>query len=873
MITRTGHYLNGSLMSGSDSFRTMMGGYWQLVEEDDGVQTTVEFVPMRDNETTTWITTFTEEDFPIQEVMIRNSYYDASFYTASADSIIPTWKNQIRIVGNPDIVEDDTHWLSLSNKFLSSTDTIDISFQYEYPYAPLYIKSVDYENVANYQVANFTYNYNYYLPEYQNVRYGESVLLKPNYYTLISVGAGKTTADTDEDMYNLATVEGTVDPESLFSSLNTEYPPTYDITSADLRSGRLGYKDKLHNIKKYLSSSYSAPALSASSLSTAISRFPKIMFNRESQLSLFPTALEWEDRMPYMVKLNFPVDNSSYTWGDMIYDSGFENLMLSFIKDSFSFPHLTPNIIPYPYEAVHNVISSSLGVVKEYSLTTESSFNETNFYTMIFDTLSKQHAGFTTLNRDYHIPGGQSAAMNQLDNAYRTFRFSHSVPALDLLMRVNEYLDLNYPLAQDTYMTVPDILNEAGNSKYTETLAYRVRKLNTAQQTVQNFIVTNSNHISKATDGSDQCTLYDSQVRYGESYDYTVYAYVLVYGWGLRYEDWGVSRQIGSPKEISSGEVYCLEMINPTTGQPTPAAWTAADVSSVEITNELYTSAQINSLERYQAHMTLTTEPIIRIIEVPLYSKRVTVLDHPAPPIQLSKFQRMDDSQIIGLMASVDVPMASTFPLTVLPSDELYKGLYLASNDLLATEKNSNYCKSYVDKIQIFRKSERPLSFTDFTENDLIATKDLKIPGSTYTYSSCVYEEKIRTNTKIYYLLRAVSQNGTPGVLSTLVEVELVSDGGYKYATFDEKIPADFEEDLLNEVTTQFKKIFQLVPNINQLEFDTTEVDFDNNAGDEINGIVVGTSDDSIFGKTFKLRLTSKKTGKKIDLNVTYKLN
>ena len=54
------------------------------------------------------------------------------------------------------------------------------------------------------------------------------------------------------------------------------------------------------------------------------------MFNRESQLSLFPTALEWEDRMPYMVKLNFPVDNSSYTWGDMIYDSGFENLMLSF---------------------------------------------------------------------------------------------------------------------------------------------------------------------------------------------------------------------------------------------------------------------------------------------------------------------------------------------------------------------------------------------------------------------------------------------------------------------------------------------------------------------------------------------------------------
>ena len=63
-----------------------------------------------------------------------------------------------------------------------------------------------------------------------------------------------------------------------------------------------------------------------------------------------------------------------------------------------------------------------------------------------------------------------------------------------------------------------------------------------------------------------------------------------------------------------------------------------------------------------------------------------------------------------------------------------------------------------------------------------------------------------------------------------------------------------------------------MIPNINQLEFDDSEVNYDNDAFEEISNIKVGTKDDSIFDKTFKIRLTSKKTGKIIDLNVTYKL-
>jgi hypothetical protein len=121
-------------------------------------------------------------------------------------------------------------------------------------------------------------------------------------------------------------------------------------------------------------------------------------------------------------------------------------------------------------------------------------------------------------------------------------------------------------------------------------------------------------------------------------------------------------------------------------------------------------------------------------------------------------------------------------------------------------------------------------------------------------------------------LFRVVNEAENFGVGSNIIQAELVSDGGYKFANFE----AYFENELgprpLSRTIKSFKKLLNISPSIDNLIIDDSSADFTDLAKNQVQNINFGASEDSLWGKKYKIRLTSKKTGKKIDINITHKL-
>jgi hypothetical protein len=211
-----------------------------------------------------------------------------------------------------------------------------------------------------------------------------------------------------------------------------------------------------------------------------------------------------------------------------------------------------------------------------------------------------------------------------------------------------------------------------------------------------------------------------------------------------------------------------------------------------------------------------------------------------------------------------------TFPSTISSADEDLKIDYLNGRDLLETDVLPYESISQQRYVEVYRINEKPRTIEDF-DNNLISTLDLKIKDSDFTLSNTIFYDMIKTNQKYYYVFRVLNENLVLGHLSEIYEAELIDDGGYIYSNFDVLFEEELREDIFVNPSISFKKLIQLQPNMSQIIFNDSLVDYNAPASEQLINMTLGSVADLIWDKTFKIRLTSKKTGKKIDLNVTYK--
>ena len=215
--------------------------------------------------------------------------------------------------------------------------------------------------------------------------------------------------------------------------------------------------------------------------------------------------------------------------------------------------------------------------------------------------------------------------------------------------------------------------------------------------------------------------------------------------------------------------------------------------------------------------------------------------------------------------------MPYLFPTPVTTDDAEYRQKFLTSYDFLSEDQITSESVTLPIDLQIFRVDQKPTSLGDFDGN-LYKTVSMKIPNQKQTFKSITITDKIDVNKKYFYFFRVVNEGRNFGKGSNIIEAELVSDGGYKFGKFEAYFENELPPPPPSRTIKSFKKLLNISPNISNLIIDDSGVDYTDLAKNQIQNVKFGTSEDVIWDKKYKIRLTSKKTGKKIDINITHKL-
>jgi len=882
-----------NLISGSDEiFRAAIGGYYEIIsgsygEELDAIE--VEYDGNYYSPISTYLAAI-NENVNLEE-------------TITADIIIPNKKIPIRLKADvatgADVesgIVSDLHWYTVllggtfGEKEYSAiyTDSTfdDHGFTYSISYTQMEALSIVGGSSFT-DVTQISYDYQKYLSEYQNyIDNIDSDLLIPNVYLLKSF---EMSLAVDSDITLSSSIKDFV---TLEAALENDYVGSIFTTSSALTT--------------YYTSSLSRYPLSASTTEYIENVLQNIMFDAdllESANSPYYETRADVRNIPLYMTFDFATSTSG-EFLESIENNNFSQRFLKSLKECFlgETTELEPSAKEYLFNSEY--YSGSADDATYYTIKSSSTLavNSVDFMKLL--TYSYRNNISTTDNCYFY--GGESLDREAMFDSNGAYRHVNTINTLGVLNDTIDYLDntSNFEIT-----SIEDLYNLDPNTH--ETLAYRIEKIgglptgdSRTQNVLQNYWFINSSKI-------DNLDFFDSQIKYDEDYTYNIYAYVLILGKKYSFSDLRLTRQIGtiefptttlplgyktpfSAATATTIEYRCLEFYDPTTGDPDSAdsvvqllqEWEDNPLSG---SNRYATNAQIitsadttyvsdsdpankPAAGRYLADFYLNYEPNLIIKEIPVATKTLRVLDNPPNTFDVTPYQMIDASQTIGFDIRYEIFYDELpYPTVITVNDETRKSQYLHGKDLLEESAITLESVSRQRYVDVFRLDEKPTKIMDFDQNR-IAQLELRIPETKLTYSTAIFRDRIKTNKKYYYLFRMVNEQGLPGPLSVIYEAQLVDDGGYIYSIFNIIFESELEEEIFVEPSKQFKKLFQLQPNISHLILNTDDVDFNEPASSQLSNMAVGEADDTIWNKTFKLRLTSKKTGKKIDFNVTYKL-
>jgi len=383
----------------------------------------------------------------------------------------------------------------------------------------------------------------------------------------------------------------------------------------------------------------------------------------------------------------------------------------------------------------------------------------------------------------------------------------------------------DYPAFMRTYI---EILQ--GQWCHTETLMYVVSKHEVNENgsdgaLVQKFYLTNrfrTDTLGRAI------TFYDSQVKYEKKYRYKIQKMVAIFGNAYSY-DTSVVLDLSEPAAVP-----------------------------VEVQN-------MGNLKVILLPYTAGPDPEDQGLES-------LIVDSPPVPPEVSFYAHQGVANRVRLLLNSSTGDYHMPPIAIQDTDPAFFEMEYASQqgatltyEQIREQKKTIHFRSDdpVDRYQVFRTSTPPTGYESFVDAERIS------PDLDPTYGTPAdFMDTIEPNVTYYYCVRSVDVHDNISNPSPIIEVEMVDNAGQIYLR---QKPYVFET-VKQPLTISGRKYILIEPAARQVEYQSDAQPLPVTTNDTPT-VHLGEANiaDSIWNKDFKVRLVSKKTGRKIDLNLNFK--
>ncbi len=241
----------------------------------------------------------------------------------------------------------------------------------------------------------------------------------------------------------------------------------------------------------------------------------------------------------------------------------------------------------------------------------------------------------------------------------------------------------------------------------------------------------------------------------------------------------------------------------------------------------------------------------IRAYKNHLFTKNVKISDNPPLPPQVKFIPYINVNNVIGMWFNNSFGSYEQEPVIMLSTDtDIFNNVIVNQN--LNNGKVFFESNDLVKEIQLFYARIKPTSYSDFSTSNLIS---LQLNEATSLETNL----SINSNTKYYFTFRSVDVHNLISNPSSVFEVELVDNDGAIYSIIN-IIDLEMKKDY--DTFKSFRKYLHIKPSFEYLQIVPMN--------EELTEAQLGLKQD-LWGKKYKIRVTSKKSGKSFDINI--KLN